>query len=45
MSNQIKKNGNQIGFIDLFCGIGGFRGAACGAERSVYLLYLQKKFS
>ena len=28
MSNQIKKNGNAIRFIDLFCGIGGFRIAA-----------------
>jgi len=28
MSNQTKKNGNAIRFIDLFCGIGGFRIAA-----------------
>ena len=28
MLNQIKKNGNAIRFIDLFCGIGGFRIAA-----------------
>ena len=25
MSNLIKKNGKAIRFIDLFCGIGGFR--------------------
>ncbi len=28
MSNQIKKNGKAIRFVDLFCGIGGFRVAA-----------------
>lgn len=28
MSNQTKKNGKAIRFIDLFCGIGGFRIAA-----------------